>query len=73
MEENDAKIGFLNKVKNHFTTHAFGYVMTSVAVASAMVAVELIRARDVKLFLYEKGIDPQEYLNPERYKELKNS
>lgn len=72
MEENAEKTGVFQKIKNHFTTHGFVYVGTSMAVAAAMVAVETYRAKEVKRFLVLKGIDPMEFTNPEMYNELKN-
>lgn len=56
-------------VKNHLTTHAPAYVLTSIAVAATMVWVETSRAKDLKEFLETKGIDYDEFVNPEFYAE----
>lgn len=57
-------------VKGHFTKHAFAYVTTSIAVASAMVWVETSRAKQVEQFLTSKGLDYEEFVNPEYYNEI---
>lgn len=60
------------KVKSHFERHAFEYAMAGVTAVCGAIAVERIRANDVKLFLTEKGLDYQEFINPESYKEKKD-
>lgn len=55
------------RIKYHVTTHKFAYVASVAAIAAA--ALQQRNIRQFNEFLDEKGIDKDEFYNPEFYAE----
>lgn len=65
MLENTKKVA--RKIKNHVQSNKFAYAMTGVAIGA--IALQQSNRKAFYAFLVEKGIDPEEYYNPEYYAE----
>jgi hypothetical protein len=59
-----------HRIKNHYEHNKFGYAMGALAVAA--IALQQANGRAFYAFLESKGIDPEEFYNPESWVE-KNS